>query len=225
MGERLIRASEANPKGLFESHEINWINEELIAPAIPRRPPLLGRWFFRERPVHRQRWLARVPLTARVQATPDLDERMKKQSAARPFCFKDPRFCYTLPAWRRHLGDAAFLCIFRDPAETAESILREKGRARYLESLDLDFTGALEVWTSMYEHVLAHAQDGDWLFLHFEQLLGGKGVDRIEALLGVIADKSFPEEKLHRSRARAELPARTSQLYRELCSRAGIEPS
>src|SRR5690349_12501793 len=90
MGEHLVPANEANPKGFFEDDEINAINEALLAPLTPRRRPAYG-W----------RWLASVPVGTPFACPPELGQRIQAQTARAPFCFKDPRFCYTLPAWRR----------------------------------------------------------------------------------------------------------------------------
>lgn len=55
MGNNLYGKNDANPKGFFEDESINKINEDLLEPAVRSRPPLLGRWFFYDRPVRMQR--------------------------------------------------------------------------------------------------------------------------------------------------------------------------
>src|SRR5437879_5732793 len=88
MGTHLIPADESNPKGYFEDDEINAINEALLAPVTPTlRCPSDG-W----------RWLARVPVGTPVPFLPAISERIEAQTRRIPFAFKDPRFCYTLPA-------------------------------------------------------------------------------------------------------------------------------
>src|SRR5215471_14327363 len=88
MGEHLIPADAANPKGYFEDDEINDINEALLAPLTPSR----------SRPACGWRWLAAVPVGTPIPCPPEITERIKAQTDQSPFCFKDPRFCYTLPA-------------------------------------------------------------------------------------------------------------------------------
>ena len=152
-----------------------------------------------------------------LKIAPDLTERQ-------PFCFKDPRFCYTLPAWRPALGDAVFICVFRHPADTAASIVKECASARYLRRLTMDFDIALEVWTLMYSHVLRQRDEGEWIFVHYDQVLAGDGLSRIADLLGTRLDGDFPDRALRRSRSDRPVPRETSELYEELCSIAGFAP-
>src|SRR5207245_1776489 len=161
MGAHLIPADESNPKGYFEDDEINAVNEALLAPVTPAL----------RRPSYGWRWLAQVPVGTPISCPPAIAERIAAQMRCVPFAFKDPRFCYTLPAWRPFLHDGVFLCIFREPARTAHSILKECRSADYLQGLPMDFAGALDGWTLMYRHILEnHRHEGDWLFFHYDQL-------------------------------------------------------
>ena len=90
MGAELIPADETNPKGFFEDDEINAINEALLEPLTPELSSPNYGW----------RWLASVPVDTGIECLPDLADRIEAQTAHSPYCFKDPRFCYTLPAWR-----------------------------------------------------------------------------------------------------------------------------
>jgi hypothetical protein len=221
MGDKLYSPRDSNPKGFFEDPEINGINEELIARVIPARPPVLGRWFFRDRPVYGQRWLARVPVETVIRPSLETIERIKRVIEREPYCFKDPRFCYTLPVWRPYLENIVFLCVFRNPAITAESILRECANAGYLHSLAIDFEEAVKVWTHMYRHVLGiHRLQGKWLFLHYDQVLAGEAVYRIEKLTDARVDRSFPDASLRRTTSQHAIPSETHELYKELCELA-----
>lgn len=216
-GEDLYPPRPSNPKGFFEAPEINAINEALMERMIPRRPrDPLGR-LFRSRPTTNQLWLARVPVGATPRGCSSLRRRMEAQTARRPFCFKDPRFCYTLPAWRESLGDPAFLCIFREPDVTVSSILKECREMEYLRDLSINARRAYQVWILMYRHVLeVHRRQGDWLFLHFDQVLDGTAVPSIERLLGVRPAANFPEHALKRSAPTAEAPTEARRVYEEL---------
>src|SRR5262249_26774035 len=168
MGENLVPADEGNPMGYFEDDEINAINEELLTPVTPAL----------DSPTYGWRWLATVPVGTDLACSPEVSERMRTQTSLKPFCFKDPRFCYTLPVWRPFLADAVFLCVFRDPARTVTSILKECRTAAYLEGLPMDYAGAIEVWTLMYRHVLEiHRLVGEWLFFHYDQLFRDPSLD------------------------------------------------
>ena len=211
-GEDPYPGRDSNPKGFFETREINGINEYLLAGLQPDGCDL-GAW---------QRWLAEVDLDPQLTVPADLAERMRRLAGRRPFAFKDPRFCYTLPAWRDSLGDFGRLCIFREPRRTAASILKECGGQEYLAGLSMDEARALRVWTRMYEHVLErHADEGDWLFLHCDQLLTEAGLDRLEAFLGAPVARDFPDAALQRQRSEERAAGRTQELFERLCDLAG----
>ena len=222
MGENLHAPNPANPKGFFEDMAVNLLNEALLAPHVPKRPPLLGRWLFRSRPIHLQRWLAVVDSDANFDASSEQRQRMAELTARQPFCFKDPRFCYTLPAWRPYLAKAVFVCVFRHPAATVESILRECREAEYLRSLQLTRAQAYAVWHRMYRAILdRHRQDGAWLFLHYEQAFTDDGVRALANHTGAAIDGAFAERDIGRTRHVDEIaPADILATYRDLCVQA-----
>jgi GT2 family glycosyltransferase len=215
MGGDLWPARAANPKGFFEGPEVNGINEALLAPVLPPDPPL------REP----QRWLGVLPEGAEVPCPPEIGVRIAALTTQSPFCFKDPRFCYTLPAWRPWLRDTVFVCVFRHPALTARSILEEVKEAAYLQDVRLDLAHSYRLWTAMYRAVLAERRrgGGDWLFLHFDQVLTPEGLARIAALTGAAVDASFPDQKLRRPPPAVGVPTEALALYAELCAEAGYE--
>lgn len=219
MGEKLYAPRQANPKGFFESPAINSINERLLAPHAPTRCryPLLKIW---RSAFPSERWLARLPVGTEVESPPRLAWRIAAQVRRNPFAFKDPRFCYTLPAWRPHLpADTVFLCIFREPGRTVTSILSEC-RHQYPD-LGLSAEEAFGVWADMYEHVLAtHRHAGRWLFVHYDQVLDGSALERIEAHIGARVDARFPDARLKRAPPQPA-PPRAAATYRELCALAG----
>lgn len=219
MGGKLYRPRSANPKGFFESLPINAINERLLAPVAPSRSrnPFLRIW---RASFPSERWLARVPVGTPIEAPARLVRRIARHVAQGPFAFKDPRFCYTLPAWRPHLPDGtAFLCIFREPGRTVTSILKEC-RNLYPD-IRLDHADAFGIWTDMYQHVLeTHRHDGDWLFVHYDQVLDGTALPRIEQHLGARVDRDFAEPALKRATL-IEPPPEAARVYSELCTLAG----
>jgi hypothetical protein len=223
LGERLQPPNRGNPLGRFESFEVNAINEALLARVLPRRPKgWFGDLLMRDVPLPSQRWLAAVPVDKEIRSTPALMARMVRLTAQHPYCFKDPRFSYTLPAWRLVLDQARFVCIFRHPAATAQSILRERQDEPALHSLSLDFGQALRIWTLMYRHILErHCYAGEWLFIHYDQILAGDGVERLSAFLGAEMDRALINPALRRSQPTGAIPAPVQQLYRDLCAQAG----
>jgi hypothetical protein len=217
MGEQLLPADESNPKGYFEDREINAINEDLLAPVIPKRRVILGKERFRHRPLRNQRWLASIGIGTRIACSEELRQRIRRVVVNEPYCLKDPRFCYTLSVWRPFLRNESFLCVFRDPAATSASILKECQHA----PITLTFDRVFRIWTQMYEHVLkVHSREGRWLFMHYNQVLNGDGLDRLENFLEAVVDRAFPDISLKRSFSSRPVPQRTWRVYLELCERA-----
>ncbi len=224
MGEKLWAPGEGNVRGYFEAEEINNLNEAILAQVVPRRPPgIAGRIFFRSRPRHIQRWLARVPLGTTMSAPPSVLERIDALTRREPFCFKDPRFCYTFPVWRPFIGDALVVCVFRHPAATAQSILVEASREPYLKYLSINLRKALRVWELMYLHVLRthRPQGGDWVFFHYDQFLEGSAVEKLRKYLRARTDPQFVVPELKRASSTQRVPKRLLYLYDELCALAG----
>jgi hypothetical protein len=212
MGQHLIPPDEANPRGYFEDDEVNAINEALLAAVTPAR----------SRPAYGWRWLAAVPVGTPISCPPELSQRIAAQTAQSPFCLKDPRFCYTLAAWRPFLPDPVFLCVFREPSRTAQSILRECRSADYLAGLPMSFAAALEVWVLMYRHVLqVHRHAGSWLFFHYDQLFEDGALGELEGVLDAPANRQFPDTRLKRSLAEGEVKGAPLEVYEQLCELAG----
>ncbi|MDQ3957945.1 MAG: hypothetical protein M3273_06435 [Actinomycetota bacterium] len=222
MGDRLYAPRGTNPKGFFEDRRINSLNEKILAPVMPKRPrgPLGA--LFRSRPATGQRWLAELPLTAEVDCPPEVAVKIEEEVAKAPYCFKDPRFCYTLPAWRALVGDAVLVCVFREPARTARSIVKECSEEEYLSDFKMDYERAVGVWTLMYRHIVEkHRHEGEWVFLHYDQALDGSAVPRLEAAVGSKLDATFPDPNLKRSSGAGEVPDDARRTYEELCELAG----
>jgi hypothetical protein len=235
VGDDLIGARPANPKGFFEDREINRINEDLLDPVVKGRPSGATARLFRHRTRYGQRWLAAVPLSAGpaldAGGTDAIRARIGPIVSNQPFCFKDPRFSYTLGVWQVELAEpAAQVCVFREPGRTAESVVREIGEARYLRDLRLDRRRILEMWTLAYRHVIdRHRDRGPTLFVHYDQIVEGSALDRLDELLGTTVDRSFADAAVGRSTAPAAsegsdgVPAAAARTYAELCALAGYE--
>jgi len=225
MGDSLHVANESNPKGYFEDAAINHVNERLLAPLVPRVPDSL-RWLRRDLPRKRQRWLARLPLELTFAPQQEQIDMIHALTAHTPYCFKDPRFSYTLPVWRPYLAaDTGFICVFRDPTSTARSILKEIASKPYLATIKLTFRQALDIWTRMYDHILTkHRHEGEWLFVHYDQVTSGTALDALRDFTGAHVDLSFPESGLrHQTPGRERIPKQTAALYADLCARAAYD--
>jgi hypothetical protein len=223
MGTNLIPARDGNPKGFFEDIEVNKINEALLAQILPSRPRFIGRWLFKDRPLSGQRWLSQVPLNKEIPTTPEIIERIKILVGQEPFCFKDPRFSYTLPVWRPYLNNIRYICVFRDPYSTATSIIKEVKNEPHLHHFEIDFDRALDIWLLMYRHILKHRTEGEWLFLHYEQILNGEGLEKLASFTDAFVDRTFPDITLKRSFSEKLIPQKTAAIYHELCQLAGYQ--
>ena len=226
MGNNLYSPDIANPKGYFEDQEINGINEDLLSKVVPKRPSgIIGSFFFRKRTAYWQHWLAKVPLYVSISSTHHLTERIKKVTQNEPFCFKDPRFCYTLSVWRPLITDTVFLCVFRHPGETAASIVKEAKRDSESRGISLDFNikDSLELWKLMYEHILKihYPQGGKWLFAHYNMFLDGSVFDNLEKLLDIKVNLNFVDSKLRRSSSEGIIISQSIlSIYHQLCELA-----
>jgi hypothetical protein len=222
----LLEPTEANPKGFFESRSVLRVNEDLLGQHVPISLRRVGRWLTPRRLRRGQLWLARVPPGLRFQVTEKLRSCMAACVPPAPFVLKDPRFCYTLPAWLPVLGIPACVVVFRHPAETVASILRETQRAPYLSNLRVDARWAAEVWERSYRSVLELEANLDLRFryVRYDQVLHGDGIDTMSDFLGAPLRSSFVDTSLHRSRPDAELggiQTAAESLYRTLCERSG----
>jgi hypothetical protein len=139
LGDNYIRPRVSNPKGFFEDSLVNKLNERIIGRA----------WHYRLQLSDLRRnqlWLARVPRWMPLEATPKVRHDISALCERQPFCFKDPRFAYTLPVWQRIAPAMKFIVVFRHPAETTTSIVRECQTANYLRNVRMTRRRAVAVW-------------------------------------------------------------------------------
>ena len=222
MGEELLGPTASNPLGYYESREINRINEEILTAVTRRRPRGRMERFFRHRPGPDQLWLAQVRPGRKLPCPEGIEARIQAEVEKRPYCFKDPRFCYTLPVWRPFLKDAVFVCVFREPARSVNSVLADSRTQRYLWNLKLSERMVLNVWRLVYRHVLeVHRHEGDWLFLHYDQVLSGEGLGGLEHHLQARVDREFPNPSFDRASQVGHTSRRAARVYERLCSLAG----
>lgn len=218
MGEGLKAGTDSNPLGYFESDEINGLNEELLRPVaagLAGRP--VTEWRLPHPPLGTdQHWLACLPPDVAVPEAPGTAGRLAAAAAHEPFCYKDPRFSYTLPVWRPYLEkrDVLHVCVFRQPGRTVSSMLKDIAEREYLKRLPLEPPYMWQVWIQMYDRIVReHRRKGRWLFLSYDQAASGAGLRRLGRLLGAPVDLSFPSPSLKRSPDRGNVPRRARILY------------
>jgi len=225
MGDEMMPPTPGNPKGYFEAFDIEAINEDILANIVPKRPKGRLRKFFSHRPRRSQRWLAYVRLNKKINAKESISKRIEKKVNQKSYCFKDPRFCYTLPVWKKHFSNEVYFCIFRNPEITVASILKECQREDYLQDLKINRKKIFKVWASMYEHILnIHSKSGIWYFFHYEQIFNDKVLKKIEGIIDATIDHNFPEKKLNRVKKSIAVAVdrKYQKIYRELCIKAGF---
>jgi glycosyltransferase involved in cell wall biosynthesis len=223
MGDRLLPARPSNPKGIFESDEINDINEEILARTLPSGVPAFGNFFEPRTCKERPRWLACLPDNVTLTATPQIERRIRRATECAPFCYKDPRFSYTLPLWKPYITGAARVCVFRHPALTASSIVRECGETDALRLLGISYERALDIWYQMYTSIVQFSSEGRWLFVHYDQILRGEGLEKLADITGASVDCSFPQLSLNRTWPHQTAARKYLDLYHELCELAQYE--
>jgi hypothetical protein len=227
LGPNLLPPRPGNPRGIFESRDINLANEELMRSVVQVRPEgLRGQIRHRRWLAASQLWLASPAIGAQIARPSErLAERMSAWTSNPPFAFKDPRFSFTLGSWREWLGSrCTFVVVFREPGRTADSIVRECRQEPYLRNLRMTLERALAVWTCSYDWILrTHAGEGEWVFVHYDEVIHGGGIDRLEAAIGAVLSRTFADASLSRAKGETSLlPGRTRATYGELCRRAGI---
>lgn len=224
VGNNYLGQNNSNPKGFFEDYEVNTINEDILSLVIPHYPEIIRKQFFPSMTYYRARWLARIKPGVAMKTKPLINERIKKIINNKPFCYKDPRFSYTLPVWRPFLNtkETVFICVFREPFNTATSIVKECQDSPALHPLKMTKKTALKVWLYMYQHILRQYEEerdkSRWLFVHFNQILTGEGLEKIQLLTQAYVDKSFPDKRFNRTQIQEyTMPRKIESIYKSLC--------
>lgn len=213
MGPNLIGPVDLSPKGQFESRDINSLNTAILENSVPDifisddlRDPNNG-------------WLYEVPPEITVPPIPKFANQIKKFTSHSPFCFKDPRFSYTLPAWLPFLTNCVYICVFREPEKTISSLLPA---AKLYSQVTLSRERAASIWSNMYTHIFNQRSIcGPWLFVHYNQVVQGNGTKRIQDLTHAELDLSFPDKSISISKSEELAPPPCQEIYSTLCRLAG----
>lgn len=233
-GDRLLPASEANPRGFYEDVDLTDLDDEILAPHVVGRGVLPV-------PTARLAWVGVPDPAARPGA--DAGQRARMRALLGPHAggarrgLKDPRLVWTLDAWRPELAaDTALVAVVRRPDEVATSLRSMWARDRpYYGDLELTVARGLRMWTAAGRRLLAHLDEGRWLVVDHADLLspsppgraggggggGGGGAAALAAFTGLPVDAGGVDRALHRSRpAPASLPAGTAEVWDRLRGRA-----
>ena len=230
MGENLYSGNPSNPKGFFECGEINDLNEDILNHYNHYwLPHILYKIFRVPKPKsrRRQQWLLSIPPQIAVDySNSQIDKRIQSALEKQPFCYKDPRFSYTLPVWKQHLNNQTrFICVFRSPNITVNSILKECASRRYLRNLYINTEYAIKAYVNIYSHILTkNAEILDKIFfVHYEQILDGSALSKMSEFLNVELSNKFADSKLRRTQALETISDGAIHIYSRLCDLAGYE--
>ena len=211
-GDNLYPPREANPKGFFEDEEINRLNEKIIFSNIIKMGIDDDELKILKRIYEGTMWLFRAPVNWAFIANNEQKEEIKEYVNKVPFCFKDPRFCYTLENWLELAQNSVVLCVYRDPASTVHSILKECRTEPYLYSVNIGVSSSYKIWTSMYLRMLeAYIKYDNVYFINYDDVISGSIIPDIEKLTGAQVDSAFPEVRLSRSKPDYE-PDRNAEI-------------
>jgi len=193
-GRRLIPPTPSNPAGFHEDLDVNQANDDLLEPLADR--PVPGT----EAPPRRLRWIGAYPEPVRDPGDVDLAALVPPA----PFVLKDPRLCYTLPAWRGVLGDAAVVVIVRHPEEVAASVTAMRDREpETFAGFDATAAHLRAMWVAMYEAVLSWADEPgtpEVTWVACDEVRDGTALDRLGRLAGVRLGTGSVRADLHRER-------------------------
>ena len=222
-----IRPREANPLGFFEDWEVNAINDRILEAALKAtgKAACSSEDTSVDHPGIGQHWLARVPLDTRLEVIAEQMQDMARLMQQQPFCYKDPRFSYTLdlgleqmtPESRRQVRS---ICMFRRPEVVVESLLKEVRVEAKLHNLAISVKQAFAIWELSYRWILRrcrHPFAEQTLFLEYEALFSEEGQQTLEQFSGIKVDRSLPRPELNRSKGSTlPRPPDCDQLYQKL---------
>jgi hypothetical protein len=228
LGDNYLGQNNSNPKGFFEDYEVNTINEDILKKYFKDYPEWYRRIFCPKHTFYRARWLAVLDQNNEVSSDAEFKKRIQERISQSPFCYKDPRFSYTLPVWTPFLSmNTLFICIYREPQNTAESIVKECQDSQPLRSLKMDFKQALRVWKSMHLHVLKHYEntkdDFEWIFVHYNQLLDLSAFKRLNVGIGINLKTSVPDKAINRTKSKVKVNQKVNEIYQKLNKLSGYE--
>lgn len=233
MGDKLHKPEISNPKGFFEWMTINRINEQILAAYVKQGlTEKFLQTFLKKGTVfnplgRNQKWLLSLPLEVEVSNhAPQVETDIKEVLAKEPFCYKDPRFSYTLPVWEKFLKPGTvFICVFREPDITVNSILKECHIREYLKSLYINRAMAYNVWFNIYSHILfKHAKHFEnFIFVHYDQVYKGTAIPMLSEKLDISLKQDFVDKDLKRTVPGGPIPGKVKDLYRRLCDAANYK--
>jgi len=234
LGDNLYPPRESNPWGFFENSEINGINEQILKnydySSLNRDVPYLGKIHSPYNPGNGQRWLSYISPDTKISLNDDLiNERIRRALSAPNFAYKDPRFNYTLNVWEPFLkDDVLFVCLFRAPQITIQSVIKECNSVQYLFNFAVNADIAEQVWVNSYQHLLNKLDEFSadrFIFVHYHQLISGEMLPYLSDRLQVNLSSDFVNKNFNRTRTDLRVGAKAKNIYLKLCDLANYKES
>lgn len=149
--EETIRAAESNPLGFWEHRRLTALSDEILS-------RLGGSWH--EPPIFRPDWEVSPALHGlRERARAVIDGEF---AAAKPWAWKDPRTCLTLPFWQRLLPSMRYVICLRNPVDVAYSLERRDG---------FSLEKSVDLWLLHVVSSLRHTEGHPRLLLFYENFM------------------------------------------------------
>ena len=123
--------------GFFENWEINSLNERIIRSSLRAKFDQEEVEVFESLYREGHYWLARLPADMQCVASEEDKVGIASLIGREPFCYKDPRFSYTLPAWFQASPKAIAICVLRHPGTVVASILKELQSIDHLQRFNI----------------------------------------------------------------------------------------
>lgn len=200
-GRRLIPPGPSNPAGFFEDLDINAANDDLLA-TLDGTP-----WPGTVAPPRHLRWIGAYEGWVREPVPP---QDLALLVPDRPFVLKDPRFCYTLPAWSDVLGDVLVVVIVRHPDEVVASVQAMATREpETFEGFDVTEPHLRRMWTAMHRALLGWADDaapGEVVYVDCDDVRSGEAIPDLAGVSGVALGARTVQPRLHRVQAERHRP-------------------
>ncbi|MEQ8927621.1 MAG: sulfotransferase, partial [Fulvivirga sp.] len=149
------RANEENPKGFWERKDVRELNDYILQENGFDWNQIAG---FEGLQTFSEESITQFDKKAK-QLIINLD-------AFRPWFLKEPRFCLTLPLWKRHLEVPIIIFIYRHPLEVAKSL-------EYRNGYSLEY--GLAMWERYTELAIEHSAGFPSLVVSYNKLLENPG--------------------------------------------------
>lgn len=155
MGKEMYGPDRGNPDGHFEDISFLNLNEAILAAAG-------GSW-------HSPPSDFQIRVFGSREGQRLIDLVVDRKKKGRPWGFKDPRTCLTLPLYMPHLSDAYFIVIDRDCADVARSLNNRDGDSFHFEHDNLQLC---KEYKNRFNATLNEFHPSRVLRISFDELMG-----------------------------------------------------